>query len=187
MAYKVTVAPAEEPLTLAEAKLWLRETGTAQNDVVTALITAERQLLEQALNVKLVSQTIEQKIDAFPYGDEVIFLDVGPVISVTSVQYKTGGTTATFSSDNYEVDTTSERPRIYLKEGSNWPVTEVEQQSGTITYLAGYASAAAVPEKYKKLLRHLIAFSYDNRMAPVSEKMTYIDKLINQERVWYFE
>lgn len=188
MAYKVTSAPAEEPISLAEAKNWLKAVGTADDTIISMLISAERGVLEDKLNQKLVTQTIEEKQDKFPLGNEPIYLAANPVQSITSIVYKdAASSTAVLSTDVYELDNTSERARIYLKEGQTWPVTISEKERVSITYVAGYGAASAVPDKLKKILYHMIGYAYENRMNPVEQKRTYLDRLIGLEKVSWFE
>jgi hypothetical protein len=61
-------APAEEPITLAEAKLHVRQDGTADDDLITALIVAARRSCETRLRQALVTQTWDLYLDAFPGG-----------------------------------------------------------------------------------------------------------------------
>lgn len=188
MSYTVSVAPAVEPITTTEAKNWLKVSSSADDDIIDMLIASERQLLEDRLNLKLISQTIVQKIDKFPPSSNPIYLEANPVSSVTSIFYKdAAGSTTEWTNTNWTLDYTSERARIYLNEGGSYPTPIAEPESVIITYVAGYANAASVPSKYKKLLYHLIAFAYDNRQNPIQSRITYLDKLISNQRLYYFE
>ena len=91
MSYKVTIQPTEEPLTLTEAKAHLKVEVTADDTLITALIQAAREEAEQYLNLKLITQTVTEKLDCFPtYDDDnIILLSAAPVVSVTSVNIKT--------------------------------------------------------------------------------------------------
>ena len=68
MAYKVTGAPAKEPVTLTEAKAHLRieQEIDDEDDYVTALITAAREQVEIYCNRALITQTVQLKTDRFP-------------------------------------------------------------------------------------------------------------------------
>jgi len=188
MAYKVTTAPASEPITLTEAKNWLKVSSSSEDDIITMLIESERQFLESKLNQKLVTQTIIQKIDSFPVGQNPIYLEANPVQSITSITYKDAiGSTDTFNSSNYTLDSTSGRARVYLKQDKEWPTLISEDESVTVEYVAGYGAESAVPPKLKRLLYHGIGYAYENRMNPVNAKRTYLDKLIGLERINWFE
>ncbi|MCX7329611.1 MAG: hypothetical protein NTW00_16270 [Hyphomicrobiales bacterium] len=62
------VPPAAEPVTLADAKLYLRTAGPDEDDLVIALIRAARHLVAAASNRLLVSQTWRLVCDAWPLG-----------------------------------------------------------------------------------------------------------------------
>jgi hypothetical protein len=62
------VPPAAEPVTPADAKLYLRTAGPDEDDLVIALIRAARHLVEAASNRLLVSQTWRLVCDAWPLG-----------------------------------------------------------------------------------------------------------------------
>ena len=58
----------------------------------------------------------------------------------------------------------------------------------TVTYVAGYGDTAAdVPVKLKQLMLHMLAYEYENRMNPVNERVTYIDRLVYLHRNYRFE
>lgn len=188
MPSKVTVQPVEEPITLAEAKAWLRVTSTVEDTLITSLIEACRDIIEQRLEVKFVTQTIEQRLDVLPFHNRYITLDYNPVVSISSLQYvNSSGSTATFNSNNYELDNTSAQARLYLKENATWPTVGLTPNAITITYVAGYGGASNVPGRFKQILKHLVGWSYENRMNPVEERATYLDKLITRERIFSFE
>src|SRR5260370_25108756 len=114
MAYSLVVVtpPAVEPITLDEAKLQRRVTGTDDDAYITGLITASRQYVEKEQNRAFITQTLRQTCDAFPdlpnatlkffiptysvesYLARAISLMSGPLrlyrsplISVTSIKY----------------------------------------------------------------------------------------------------
>jgi hypothetical protein len=62
------VPPAAEPVTLADAKLYLRTAGPDEDDLVIALIRAARHLVEATSNRLLVSQTWRLVCAAWPPG-----------------------------------------------------------------------------------------------------------------------
>ena len=188
MYYKVTSGPAVEPITLTEAKNWLKVTGTTDDNLITQLIESTRQTLEDRLDLKFITQTIVQELDKWPLYSGEFDLLAYPVQSVTSIVYKTGNTTATFSSDAYTADTTRQPARIYLNESYTWPTLKPEKQAVTVTYVAGYGDTAAeVPVKIKQLMLHMLAYEYENRMNPVNERVTYIDRLVYLHRNYRFE
>lgn len=96
-----------------------------------------------------------------------IVLPRPPVASITSVQYiDDGGVLQTLDASMYQVDTDSEPARLLPAWGQIWPVTRYPQLSAVkITYVAGYASADAVPATTKQGIRLLLGHFYENREA----------------------
>jgi hypothetical protein len=58
--------PATEPVSLADAKLHLRESDNAQDTVISALVTAARKLVEERCRRSLITQTWVLTRDQFP-------------------------------------------------------------------------------------------------------------------------
>ena len=52
----LVTGPATEPLTLAEAKSWLRVDGTTEDGLIQSLITSARLAVEAATNRLLIAQ-----------------------------------------------------------------------------------------------------------------------------------
>lgn len=188
MSFQVTIQPTVEPLTLTEVKSWLKVIGTSDDSLITMLMESTRQTIEDRLNLKMNTQTLVQKLDTWPVSSTEFQLDMYPVQSVSSITYKATSGTATLDSGTYILDTTSQPARVYLKDGYTWPTLLAEPEAVTVTFVCGFGDEASdVPAKLKQLLLHAIAFAYENRMNPVQERITYIDKLIYTHRNWTFE
>lgn len=171
MAYKVISVPASEPITLSEAKNYLKveDSYTDDDTLITAIITSVRQYIETYLSTALITQTIEEKwdyIDVRNYQVRQNFnLGVNPVQSVTSITYiDTDGDSQTWSASEYVVDTHRQVARIGIKNGYTWPSIQDEINAFTVTYIAGYGDAASdVPGNILQAMRYLIATYYENR------------------------
>ena len=164
MALKLITAPATEPVSTSEAKSHLRVDTTADDTLIGTLITAARQHVENHLRRALITQTWELVMDAFPAGD-VIRLPRPPLVSVTSIKYTdVAGSESTFSSAAYVVDTDSTKGRVVLKSGESWPSDTLAAANGVrVRYVAGYGSAAAVPNPIRQAVLLLIGTLYENR------------------------
>lgn len=93
-----------------------------------------------------------------------------PLQSVTSITWTdTAGNVSTVPSSTYIVDTFSEPGRVALAFGQTWPSQSVQgnaiQPVGgvTVTFVAGYTSAANVPQSAKQAMLLLLASWYENR------------------------
>src|SRR5688500_11691380 len=111
MALTRTAPPGTEPVTLDEAKAHLRVTTADDNTLITALIAAARQLVEDFTNRSLITQTWEWRLDAFPSW--TLCVPQAPLVSVTSIQYvDPSGVTQVLANTEYLVDAQSQPGRI---------------------------------------------------------------------------
>jgi len=150
---KRVAAPASEPLSLSETKLYLRIDSTAEDTLIGDLITAARMSAENWLRSSLLSQSWKLSFDdGIHYGTE---LPMGPVNSVSSVVIFNQDTTSqTVSSNAY-----------WLNAAQNTLVTTIALTGFRIeiTYNTGYADAASVPKPIKLGMLAHIAALYDRR------------------------
>lgn len=180
MGLSLVTAPVVEPITRTEAKLHLRGPDSADDDLVSALIVAAREHVENITRRRLVQQTWDYTLAEFPIGD--ILLPNQPVSSVTSVNYvTTAGTTASFSSGaspdvpSYDVVTDGPRTRVFPKYNVSWPITRLHGNAVTVRFVTGYdpnnASpldyAANVPSDIKQAMYLIIGDLYENREGKV--------------------
>lgn len=171
-----TVAPSEEPITLAEARLWCRidADDTSQDSELTLLIKAARQRCENVAGIALVTQTWKLTLDAFP-DDGLIRLPRPPLASVTSIKYlDTSGVEQTLATTEYRVDADSKPGLIQEDSGKAWPAVYDVLAAVRVTYVAGYGLAASVPEDIKLRLRAHICYCFENRDTLDDE---YLDRL----------
>lgn len=174
---KQTVAPSVEPLTIDEAKAWLKVQHDVENTIITDLIKAAREQFERISGFQLVQSTWQLTLDSFPgerddgvasgiADDWWIYLPQPRAISVTSIVYiATDGTSTTLPAADYSLDTTSEPARIEpaYDEGS-WPSSRDQQNAVTVTYQSGYGStASSVPSAVKTCLRRMLGLLYEHR------------------------
>lgn len=165
MPYTITSAPASEPVTSTEAKLWLKVDHTADDTLITGLITAARKYAEGRTGLALLTQTVAESWDCFP-ACRTISLALWPVASVTTVQYIATGATSytTWNSTNYATDFVSTPARIVRGETVSWPTLASLPNAVKVTYVAGYTAASNENlELVKTAMKLLIAFWYEYR------------------------
>ena len=183
MAWKVTTQPSLEVWTLSEVKNYLKVDTSADDNLITTLLQSAREVAERYLNQALITQTITEKLDRL--NKPIIYLSVSPVISVTSFQYNDSqNTTQTYSSTNYIVDNFEKPARLSLAYGKTWPTLYGNINDVTITYTAGYGSAASnVPMQIRQAILMMVADAYDNREDYVKKLPTASEYLLDQYRV----
>ena len=181
--WKVSTAPSSEPITLAEAKLYLRVDTTADDALITALITAARETVERYTSRALVTQTITQVLDCFPgFGFR---LAVHPVQSITSITYKdSNGSNATLADTVYMLDNYEMPNAVVLKANQQFQAYD-ETNAVTVVYVAGEA-AGNVPKAILQAMYLTIADFYENRTDYVKRLPTAAEYLLDQFRVFIF-
>lgn len=169
MALKLITPPAEEPITLQEAKLHLRVDSNDDDTLITSLITSAREYCEDFLNRALITQTWDLTLDDWP-DEDYIKVPLPPLQSVTSVTYYDTDNNATvMDAADYFVDDQSEPGRVHLAYGESWPSTTLRPANGVVVrFVAGYGNAANVPQKIKQAMLMLIGHWYENREASVT-------------------
>ena len=183
-AIRRTVEPTIEPVTTEEAKLFLKQDDSTDDDLIDGLIAAARQHVETYTGRALITQTWLLSLEKFP-GEFV--LPHPPLQSVTSVKYTdTDGVQQTLSgSTDYTTDAEAVPGRILLAYGQSWPTPRDMKNAVEATYVAGYGDAAAdVPDVIKLAIKLLVAEWYENRAA-VGQAPETVNRILGFERVWW--
>jgi len=165
----LVTGPASEPITTAEAKSHLRVDFADDDTLIAALVTAARQMFEELNGRALFTQTWKLTLDRWPASGR-IELPRPPLVSVTSIKYiDSAGVESTFSSGDYVVETGRTPGRVSLGYDKSWPTATLRPASPiTITYVAGWTTTAAIPERYKAAIKLLVGHWYENREAIIT-------------------
>jgi uncharacterized phiE125 gp8 family phage protein len=171
MSLTLVTGPLQEPVSLAEAKLHCRIDHDDEDAYVLGLIRAAREMIETWTHRAMVTQTWDQKGDAFPCG--AIVLPIAPVSAVTSITYlDTAGAMQTWSALNYLTDLPSgpkaQKARVTPGHGVSYPITYGVMNAVTVRFVAGYGAVGAlVPMGLRQAIVLLVAHWYQNREAVV--------------------
>lgn len=145
--------PESEPVTMSDAKLYLRIDDNNNDALVSDLIIAARIIAENWLRKSLITQTWKL---AYDYGvPPVVGLPMGPINAISSVIiFNRDGTNTTLDPSTY-----------YLNAAQNALVLNSVLISFQIeiTYTAGYGDATTVPKPIKQGMLAHIAAMYDSR------------------------
>lgn len=196
--------PAEEPVSLAEAKLHLRVDFTDDDALITALITAARTAAETITGRQLVTARWKLVLDSFP-GPSLMGVPAGtpfslpghailipkcPIQSLVSIQYlDMASTWQVMPATDYTVDLACEPARITPVFGKIWPITLPQIGAVTVTFDAGYGAASAVPEGLKSWIKLRVGSLYAHReeIALLNrgsiESLPFVDGLLDPFRM----
>ena len=183
MKLSLKTAPAEEPVTLAEAKIQLHMDSdvTTEDALVTSIIVAARQYVESFTGRALVTQTWYAYLDEFPC-DDFVELPFGELQSVTSVKTKDyqGDETTLTVTTQYLVDSESEPGRIVLPYSVSWPSLDPYPFNPiTIEFICGYGGASAVPDSLKHAIKLMVGDLYKNRETRLDKQQYDNDAAVN--------
>lgn len=163
MSLSLISGPALEPVTLAEAKLYLRLDGPAEDALVQSLIVTSRAHIEAALGLALITQNWRLTLDQWP-DDGIVEAAVWPVNSVTAIRSRlTGADAVTLPLSGVVLDTGSRPTRIALRPGTV-PLTSEPIGGIEIDLAAGFGDQATdVPAPVRQALLLLVSHWYENR------------------------
>jgi uncharacterized phiE125 gp8 family phage protein len=163
MGLSVFTPPAEEPITIAEARLHLRVTHNEEDVLILALIAAAREHAEAHTRRRFITQEWDWVMDAFP--STTVELPGAPLQSITSVSYLDGaGGTQVLAVGAYQVDIKTDPGRIAPANGTTWPTTPTETLNAvTIRFVCGYGKIAAVPKTIKQAMLLMIGHWWEHR------------------------
>ena len=154
-------APVVEPLSLAEAKSWLRVDGADEDAAIQSLITSARLAVEAATNRLLITQQWRVLLDAWP-SDLLLPLPLAPVRQVVRVRIAdAAGLSVDLPANQYRLDGNLDRARLVLSA----PLPNLGQKlSGIcIDLVVGYGDASAAPEAFRLAMRQLVALWFAER------------------------
>lgn len=151
-------------------------TNTTADPELVAWITTARQTCETFTHRAFITQTWDQKLDAFPAND-CFLMPKAPLVSVTSITYvDSNGDTQTVAAANYTVVTPSGpecAPGFIVPAYSlYWPVARSVPNAVIVRFVAGYGAASTVPAPIKAAMKLLIAHWYAQREAVVVGTIT---------------
>jgi hypothetical protein len=183
---KVTTAPASEPVSLAELKLSLRITDTAQDTILTQYITDARDMAERYTGRKFIEQTLTGYTDkmygrsdnwfsghrighvGYEMGNHTsIVFDWSPAISITSVEtVDSSNTENTYASTNYYLDNydNDKFPKIEFNDSADLPADLRNRNAWKVVWKAGYGTASTdVPASIRRAIIMIAGYLYENR------------------------
>lgn len=180
----------EDPVSLTEIKAHVRQDHDADNTVLSDLVSAASETVEDAQSKVFRKATMTLTLPHWP-ASGVIKIPRYPVVSVDSVTYLEEGESSatTLAASNYRVETDHLPPRIVLLKNKQWPSASLEAGMPiAVNFTAGYADGA-VPEKSKHAIKLLVGYWYNSRESVVTgtiatELPEAFRSLVLRDRLW---
>lgn len=149
------LAPESEPISLAEAKLFLRVDGSDEDELIATLISAVREAAEEYLRKSLADQ--RWKLTYEDYAPVVTPLPRGPVLSVVSVTRR--------SQSGAETAVSGEVYHLSARVDALHFETAILSHEVEIVYETGYGEEEIPASIRQGMLVHLAALYEDRQGA----------------------
>lgn len=185
---KLVTPPSEAPVSVTDAKNFMRVDDTFNDALIAVLIDAATDAAEQYMDRKIVSQVWDIFFDNFPFTmaddwwDGVrevplsylrkpvnkMSLLFGPLISLTGVYYYDEDDVSMdgvlYDPSNFSVDLVGPCPSIVLKIGSVWPQDVLKPVNGVrVRGTYGFGAASACPKSIKLAIMMAVSKYFENR------------------------
>ena len=204
MPLQLVTPPAEEPVSLVDAKLHLRVDFDEDDTLIASLITAARLAAETKTGRQFTTARWKMVLDSFPgpslmgvpagqaftLPGHAILLPKCPVQAVVAIHYlDMGAVEQTMPAATYTVDNACEPARITPVFGQIWPICLPQIGAVSVTFDAGYGTAAQIPEGIKSWIKLRVGSLYAHReeVAVVSrgrlEALPFIEGLLDPYKV----
>lgn len=184
---RVSIVSLDEPISINEARMHLRspEITTNDSEILRFVQTAKR-MAEHRLDLKLIAETWDGFLDAFPLSE--IEIPLAPLSSVLSIKYyDSDNILRTVPTTDYTVDTSGDLGRILLGFQKSWPGSvALIENAVIIRFVIGYANADAIPANIKSYIK-LALGSLNNDRELTTEREEFLtkwaDRLLDPDRV----
>jgi uncharacterized phiE125 gp8 family phage protein len=164
MSVMIETPPALEPLSLADAKAWLRVDQDAEDAVIASLVTVARRRVESASGRVLIQTGFRAAIPN-GFATAEIVLPRSPVLAVSEVSYTDTAGAARTTADFVRFDTDDGLTRLQpTSEIGWWPRDWKRGTNVSIAFTAGYGDAPdEVPAELVHAVRLMLAHLYEHR------------------------
>ena len=186
---KRNIASPAEPVTLAEAKHYLRVTSSADDNYINQIIGASRESIEISTSRAIVTQTIDFGFKSFPQSYRQFRLPVGGVgQTITHIKYKADGVSVTLDSTMYSLHDNAEGvTNVIFNDKFEYPTLDADYET-PVEVKVSYDPAGVYKLGIVQAVYLMIANFYEMRVpislgaAPFKVPLG-IEHLISQYRV----
>lgn len=155
-----------EPVTLAEARAHCRVLSTDEDTLITALIIAAREWVENFTGHILVQREVTQRLSCFRHP-RLFAWPIADDATVTATYVDSDGATQPLTGARLIFG--NGWAELATAFGSTWPTS---YGPATVTVEAGYATADDVPRSMKQAILLLVGHWFANRESVSDKPMT---------------
>ena len=168
MALSLTAQPAVEPVSLSDAKAWLRAGHGDEDALIGDLIASARARVEAETGLALITQSWRWTLDAWPSrrlsaGGQAVSLPLRPLISVEAFRtFNADGAATVHDPAEYRIEP-GEPGRLIAVLPFALPQPERAAGGIEIELTAGFGAAGEdVPAPLREAILRLVADAYSN-------------------------
>ena len=159
----VKTEPSSRIVTVREARNWAKIPSQDDDSAIDSIIDLCQKNLEDYLDRRFISQTVEWFFDGCPYGATLTLPIGADVTAINSISYYTSSDELkTFSASNYTLDSDSIPNRILLSTGNFWPTELRGHKSFVIDFTVGKSDASTVNPRLRTAVLKMVASQMDN-------------------------
>lgn len=180
--YEVITPAANNPVSLAEAKAFLRVEHSVDDTIITALISAATLQGEKCCGGRaFVERDFKAYFGGICDSSPYPFIEIArsPLMTLTSIKVMSGGSLTDVSVSDYELQKRSDFSRILF---FTLPIPDTDvAYPYEVEFTAGYGDETKVPEDIKTAIKEHVNFLYENRgdvSAINEENMPAISQMI---------
>ena len=164
MSITIVTPPASEPISLAEAKLFLRVDHNTEDNLIASHVGAAREAVEAGIGRALVTRRVRESLDIWRRdAAQGAVLGIGPVTNVVAVRLlANNGAQSVIDPERYRLEGNRDRPRLVFPSG--FPATLRSAGGIEIEYDCGYAEEASdLPVALRVATMQIVASLYELR------------------------
>jgi uncharacterized phiE125 gp8 family phage protein len=186
--------PTAAPISIHEIRAQCRVDANEEDALLMAYLRSATDAIEQMTGLRLIDQTWEYTVDAFPERCGWLRLPLAPLLALVSIVYLDAqGVAQTLPITAYLIGGlgSTTPARLILAPNQQWPSTWHGLGSVMIRFRAGWIDHNSIPESLRQAVMMLTAYWFGQREAaaigdagPVSHVPFAVRELVEPFRVW---
>lgn len=180
MIYKRTTDPTELAVSVADMKIHLGVTSSSHDALIQSYIEAAQRMIEARANICLKSQIWTLSLNQ---SEVVKKVEIGkyPILGFSSITYydtDNASQSFTHSQGDY-ISFVAGRPGSLIFD--EVPSVYDRDDAMKITFTAGFST---IPDDIVLAIKMLVWRMYNHPDDPVTEKQSFVDKIVRDNRSW---